>query len=333
MVRSPELRLETTRGGLAPRVTQQVQALVYSLNQELQEAYIDANLDYVQLILEGGRRRLRRADVRRARPRGDRAAPRRAAGGAAARPDPRVRRHGAARARPDRRRAARDGEPDRARAGPRARPDLGALGAGAGVRARAGDDAPRAPPRAPARSPPSGTRTCSAGSRAGSPTLGQLVAAKVALAAVVTLVLGMAIALAFGVAVELGDVAGGEPWARLPLLAAGLALAGASVGALGALVGALAREARTASLVAVLVVLPIVFLGLVPREVAPVGGLDQRRASVRARGAAVRLGALRRRARGRRSPSRRRGSSRSASSSRARAARRRRWSRDASRTS
>jgi ABC-2 type transport system permease protein len=44
------------------------------------------------------------------------------------------------------------------------------------------------------------------------------------------------------------------------------------LGALGALLGALAREARTASLVAVLVVMPIVFLGLVPKEVAPVAG-------------------------------------------------------------
>ncbi len=60
---------------------------------------------------------------------------------------------------------------------------------------------------------------------------------------------------------------------RLPLLAVGLALAGASVGALGTLLGALAREARTASLVALLVVLPIVFLGLVPRELVPAAGL------------------------------------------------------------
>ena len=42
------------------------------------------------------------------------------------------------------------------------------------------------------------------------------------------------------------------------------------VGAVGALVGALARESRTASLVGVLVVLPVVFLGLVPREIVPV---------------------------------------------------------------
>ena len=48
------------------------------------------------------------------------------------------------------------------------------------------------------------------------------------------------------------------------LIAAGV------VGAVGTLLGALAREARTASLLAVLVVLPVVFLGLVPRGAVPV---------------------------------------------------------------
>ena len=76
----------------------------------------------------------------------------------------------------------------------------------------------------------------------------------------------------FGVIVQAGNVVGGEPWERLPLLAVGLALAGASLGALGSLLGALAREARTASLVAVLVVMPIVFVGLVPQQVVPVAG-------------------------------------------------------------
>ena len=44
------------------------------------------------------------------------------------------------------------------------------------------------------------------------------------------------------------------------------------MGAVGALIGALARESRTASLVGILVVLPIVFLGLVPKEIVPVAG-------------------------------------------------------------
>jgi len=75
----------------------------------------------------------------------------------------------------------------------------------------------------------------------------------------------MRIAVVFGIVVEVGGVTGGEPWARIPLLLVGVALAAAVVGAAGALLGALAREARTASLLAVLVVLPVVFLGLVPR--------------------------------------------------------------------
>jgi ABC-2 type transport system permease protein len=97
-------------------------------------------------------------------------------------------------------------------------------------------------------------------------SLGQLVWSKVALAAVVGVALGAGIAVVFGIVVELGGVTGGEPWARIPLLLVGVALAAAVVGAAGALLGALAREARTASLLAVLVVLPVVFLGLVPRD-------------------------------------------------------------------
>ena len=103
-------------------------------------------------------------------------------------------------------------------------------------------------------------------------SLGELIWAKVALAAIVALALGLAIALVFGAIVEIGGVVGGEPWARLPLLAVGLVLAGAALGALGALLGALARESRTASLVAVLVVMPIVFVGLIPAQVVPVAG-------------------------------------------------------------
>jgi ABC-type multidrug transport system permease subunit len=101
---------------------------------------------------------------------------------------------------------------------------------------------------------------------------GELVAAKVALAAAVAGGLGFAVALVFGAIVQVGHVEGGEPWARLPLVLLGVVLAAGAVGAIGALIGALAREARAASLVAVLVVLPIVFLGLVPREIVPVAG-------------------------------------------------------------
>jgi ABC-2 type transport system permease protein len=94
----------------------------------------------------------------------------------------------------------------------------------------------------------------------------ELVSSKIALATVVGVALGAAIALVFGVVVEIGGVSGGEPWARIPLLLVGVALAAAAVGAAGTALGAVTREARTASLLAVLVVLPVVFLGLVPRE-------------------------------------------------------------------
>ena len=57
------------------------------------------------------------------------------------------------------RRAPGDREPDRARRAARARADVGALGAGAGVRARADDLVPRARCSRPARSRPSATRT------------------------------------------------------------------------------------------------------------------------------------------------------------------------------
>ncbi|HEU5372065.1 MAG TPA: hypothetical protein VFU51_06725, partial [Gaiellaceae bacterium] len=54
MTKSPTLDVSVTRGGTSGRVRQQVQALVYTLNQKLQRAYIDANLQYVRLLLHGG---------------------------------------------------------------------------------------------------------------------------------------------------------------------------------------------------------------------------------------------------------------------------------------
>src|SRR6185436_16632112 len=100
--------------------------------------------------------------------------------------------------------------------------------------------------------------------------LGQLVVAKIGLAVTVALGVGFAILVGFGIAVEAGGVRGGEPWQRIPLVLVGVLLAGAAVGAVGALVGALTRESRTASLVGVLVVLPVVFIGLLPKGIVPV---------------------------------------------------------------
>lgn len=270
MARSPRLILETTRGGLAPRVEQQMQALVFNLNRELQDSYIESNLRFVDLIVSGGRGSFfgQELDVLGLAP---------AADVLEQVEDPRL-------------------DPVRQFV-TTARFALGQTGDA--LRATA---APIRLEEAPERGRTWAlsaqvqayglaltitflTLVLAAGSLAaerdenvigrlarGLVTLGELVWAKVLLAGVVALALGLAIALVFGVAVELGDVPGGEPWGRLPLLAAGLALAGASVGALGALVGAVSREGRTASLVAVLVVLPVLFVGLVPPEVSPAAG-------------------------------------------------------------
>jgi len=271
MVRSPTLVLRTTKGGVAPRVNQQVQALVYSLNRQLQEAYIAANLEYVRLILHGGDGSFLGRNFHvlgldgteqqlRELPRGPRLDRIRAfvtvarlalaqTGGALA-----------ATAHPiELKQAPEEGRTWALSAQVQAYAlaltiSFLTLLLAAGALAAERDE-----------------NTIGRLAR-GLVSLGELVAAKIGLAVVVALALGMAIALLFGGIIQLGGIVGGEPWARLPLLAIGLALAGAALGGLGAFLGALAREARTASLVAVLVVLPIVFLGLVPGEIVPVAG-------------------------------------------------------------
>ena len=268
MVRSPTLELAITRGGTAPRVRQQVQSLVFQLNRRLQRAYIDANLEYVRLLLHGGNGKFLGRDfdvlgLERTQ-RELRALP------------PSERRDRISQFVRDARLAlAQTDDALRATAAPirlRELPERGrsaalsaqvqswalaltltflcfVLAAGALAAERDENVLPRL-----ARGLVSPTR---------------LVGAKVALASVVAVVVGLAVAVAFGTAIEVGDVTGGEPWTRLPLLVLGLLLAGAAVGAAGALLGGLARDARTASLVAVLVVLPVVFLGLIPPEVFP----------------------------------------------------------------
>ena len=267
-VRSPQLELETTQGGLSIRVSQQVQALVYQLNRQLSDAYIEANLRYIELLLEGGQGEFlgQRFDV-----------------------------IGLAGARDLLDELPRGPRLDRLREFVRvAELALGetddALKATASpIELVESRDAGRTwVLSAQVQSYALGltisflalllAAAALAGERdegvlgrlrRGLVGPGELVAAKVALAAVAALAVGLGIVIAFGAIIELGDVEGGQPWARLPLLAAGLALTGAALGALGSLLGALAREGRTASLVAILAVLPIVFLGLVPREVAP----------------------------------------------------------------
>ena len=261
---SPSLILRTETGGLTPRVTQQMQSLVYQLNLKLQEGYISANLAFVRLILHGGagsflgqKFHLLGLDGTQkelaALPPGKRVA--------AIQHFIQVARAG----------LAQTGKALRATANPITLRQpathgrtwvLSAQVQSYGIALTVTFLALMLAAGAAAAEKDEGTI---GRLRRGLVTFGQLVWAKAALAALVGLALGAAIAVVFGVVVEIGGVTGGEPWARLPLLLVGVALAGGVIGAAGTLLGAVAREARTASLLAVLVVLPVVFLGLVPR--------------------------------------------------------------------
>jgi ABC-2 type transport system permease protein len=261
---SPKLLLQTGSGGLAPRVTEQVQSLVYQLNQKLQAGYIEANLEFVDLLLKGGKGHflgrnfdvlgLDRTQQELAKlPSTERVA---------------AIEHFVQQAREG---LAQTGSALHATANPIELKQASAHGRtwllsaqvqSYGIAVTVTFLALLLAAGATAAERDEGTI---GRLRRGLVSLGQLVWAKVALAAAVGLVLGLAIAVVFGVVVEAGGVTGGEPWSRLPLLLAGVLLAAGAVGAAGALLGALAREARTASLLSVLLVLPVVFLGLVPR--------------------------------------------------------------------
>jgi ABC-2 type transport system permease protein len=271
MTKSPTLEVSVTRGGTSGRVRQQVQALVYTLNQKLQRAYIDANLDYVRLLLHGGDgsflgQRFNVIGLDGTKKVLD-TLPQ----------DERVKRiqdfvHDARLA------LARTDDALRATAAPIQLVELPQRGRTASLSAQVQSYAFGLTitllSLVHAAGALAGVRDENVLGRLarGLVPPGHLVAAKVALAGVVATVLGLGVALAFAAVIVGGDAPGGEPWSRLPLLAAGLALTGAALGAVGSLVGALAREARTASLVAVLLVLPIVFLGLIPPEVFAAAG-------------------------------------------------------------
>jgi ABC-2 type transport system permease protein len=271
MTKSPTLEVAVTRGGTSGRVRQQVQALVYTLNQKLQRAYIDANLQYVRLLLHGGDGTFLGESfnvigldgtkkVLDTLPQTERVK--------------RIQRfvHDARLA------LAQTGDALHATAAPIQLVELPQRGRSASLSAQV-------QAYALGLTITFLSLVLAAGALAGERDEnvlgrlarglvppGRLVAAKVALAAIVATVLGLGVAFAFAAVIVIGDAPGGEPWSRLPLLAAGLALTGAALGAVGSLVGALAREARTASLVAVLLVLPIVFLGLIPPEVFAAAG-------------------------------------------------------------
>jgi ABC-type Na+ efflux pump permease subunit len=265
---SPHLILQTGTGGLAPRVTQQVQSLVYQLNRKLQGGYIEANLAFVRLLLHGGNgkflgRHFQVLGLDRTQKEL-----------ALLPPSKRVVAI-ASFVRQAKLGLAQTGDALRATANPITLTQAPAHGRtwvlsaqvqSYGIAVTVTFLALLLAAGATAAERDEGTI---GRLRRGLLSLGELVWAKVALAAVVGLVLGAAIAIVFGIVVEVGGVTGGEPWGRLPLLLAGVLLAAGVVGAAGALLGAVAREARTASLLAVLLVLPVVFLGLVPRGALP----------------------------------------------------------------
>jgi ABC-2 type transport system permease protein len=268
-VSSPKLVLQAGTDGLAPRVTQQVQSLVYQLNRKLQAGFIAANLQYVHLILHGGDASFlgRKFDVLGldgmdaqldGLPQNERVK--------RIREFTRIARLALAQTGNALEATANPIELDQAKATGRTWV-LSAQVQAYGIALTVTFLALLLAAGATAAERDEGTI---GRLRRGLVSFGALVSAKVALATVVGLVLGGAIALVFGIVVEAGGVRGGEPWSRLPLLLVGIALAAAVVGAAGTLLGALARESRTASLLAVLVVLPVVFLGLVPRGAVPV---------------------------------------------------------------
>jgi len=271
LVSSPHLILETGSGGITSRVRQQMQALVYNLNLRLQQAFVAADLRYVELLRHGGTGRAlgRTFDI---------------IGFAGA--------SGLLRGLPrtksvrELERFFRDAQlaltlttgPIKATATPIVLVEESGRGRSSLLGAQVQS-------YGLALTITFLSLLLAAGSLAaerdenvigrlarGLVSLGQLVWAKVLLAAAVALALGVTIAVAFGIAVDAGRVAGGEPWQRLPVALVGTLLAGASVGAAGALVGALAREARGASLAAILLALPVIFVGLVPREIVPPAG-------------------------------------------------------------
>jgi ABC-2 type transport system permease protein len=262
---SPSLVLRTGTGAVAPRVTQQVQALVYRLNRQLQSVFITANLRFVELLLHGGKGSFL------GRPFTVLGLGRTQALLASLPQNERVRAI-AAFVRDAKTGLARTGTALQATAHPIELRQAKAKGRSwllssqvqsYGIALTVTFLALLLAAGAAAAEHDEGTI---GRLRRGLVSVGQLVWSKVALAAVVGVALGAAIAVVFGLVVEVGGVSGGEPWARIPLLLVGVALAAAVVGCAGALLGALAREARAASLLAVLIVLPVVFLGLVPRE-------------------------------------------------------------------
>ena len=274
MITAPSVTLLTTESALANRIVEKVQALVYAVNRELQSAFIEGDLRAIDALLNGGKGELFdiQFDIMGLEEAGRRLEE------LARSPDPEVAAEAAELAdfiRQSQTAVENIEQPLRATANPielveersggraillsasvQAYGLALTLGFVALLLAAAGIASER-------------DENVLGRLARGLVGLGELVVEKVAFVAIVAGSIGTLLALAFGLAVEIGDVAGGEPWARFPIIVAGLLLAAATFGALGVVIGAVAREARAATLVAFLVALPIMLLGLVPTSVIP----------------------------------------------------------------
>lgn len=266
---SPQMILRTSTGALGTRVVEKMHALTYGINLTLQKAFIEANLGYVDLLKRGGTGRLGKTEVTVM---------------------------GLERARGELEQLARSPEPEVAAAAEELALFVGQV-EGAVDQVGAYLQATASPLQLVTESESGRTWLLSAQVQAyalglalafvaillGAASItgereertlgrlvrglvgpGALVVEKVVFVSVLGAGIGLVLALVFGVVVELGDVSGGQPWERLPLLAVGLVLAAAAFGALGVLLGTLARDASGAMLLALLVGLPVVLIGIVP---------------------------------------------------------------------
>jgi ABC-2 type transport system permease protein len=266
---SPRVVLRTGEGALGARVAEKIRALVYAVNLDLQRAYIEANLGYVDLLRRGGTGRIGRE---------------------------RLTVIGLRRARDELEDLSRSSDPEVAEAASGLATFIGQVEGAVGqvddfLRATANPIELRTEAQAGRTWALSaqvqayalalalafvtlllgaGVVTVERAERTvgrlvrGLVSLGVLVAEKVVVVAVVGTLVGAVLALGFGLVVEAADVTGGQPWERMPLLLLGLVLAAACFGALGVLAGTLARDAGAAMLLALLVGLPLALAGIVP---------------------------------------------------------------------
>lgn len=266
---SPQIVLRTSQSAMGTRVVEKVRALTYAINLTLQTAYIEANLGFVDLLKRGGTGRLGETDVtvlglEQARGELERLASSRDAQVAAT--AKRLARfvrqvEGAVDQVGDYLQATANPielvtEEERGRTWVlSAQVQAYALGLALAFVAVLLGAASITGERE--------ERTLGRLVR-GLVGLGELVVEKVVFVSLLGAALGLLLAAVFGAVVELGNVSGGQPWERLPLLAAGLLLAAGAFGALGVLLGTLARDASGAMLLALLIGFPVVLIGVVP---------------------------------------------------------------------